>query len=43
MVLLFDPYGIERNDIALNISKRHDAKLEKMIWERLLDYGRLEW
>jgi len=32
----------KRNDLIFN-NKWHETKLWKVMWERLVDYGKLEW
>jgi hypothetical protein len=35
-------FVVERNNMIFNSSKWHDAKLGKVIWDDLLDYGSLD-
>jgi hypothetical protein len=34
---------IKRNNMVFNNNKWHEAKLQNVIWEGLIDYRKLEW
>jgi hypothetical protein len=33
----------ERNDLVFNNKKWHEAKLQKVMWEGLIDYETFQW
>jgi hypothetical protein len=36
-------YLNQRNDLIFNLVKWQDVKLKRVMWDSLLDYGKMEW